>query len=89
MPTLATSKRPAKSSNGLSMARQVRSPYWVRSAAGWLASALIGAAILALPKAVLGEELSEETPMDTIAGRLFWCAEADSRWLRATRCALE
>jgi DNA-binding CsgD family transcriptional regulator len=61
----------------LQVARQVGSPYWVRSAAGWLASVLIRAGALAAAEAVLNEELNEETPRDTIAGRLLWCAAAE------------
>jgi DNA-binding CsgD family transcriptional regulator len=61
----------------LALAQHIGSPYWTRSAAAWLASALIHGGAYADAAAILDRELSEETPLDTIAGRLLWCAAAE------------
>jgi predicted ATPase/DNA-binding CsgD family transcriptional regulator len=61
----------------LEMAREIGSPFWVRSAAAWLASALIEGDTFADAAALLREELGDETPFDTIAGRLLWCAAVE------------
>ncbi len=61
----------------LELAQQIGSPYWMRSAAGWLASALILGGAHVDAAAILDRELSDETPLDTIAGRLLWCAAAE------------
>ena len=57
--------RPDELELALSVARWIGSPYWVRSAAGWLASALIRAGALPPPQPSSGENLTEVTPMDT------------------------
>ena len=62
----------------------------MRSAAGWLASALIRADALVDAAEVLRENLTEETPRDTIAGRLLWCAAAELALARGEpACALD
>lgn len=61
----------------LALARQIESPYWTRSAAGWLAAVLIRAGDPTAAASLLHNELNAETPMDTIAGRLLWCAAAE------------
>jgi DNA-binding CsgD family transcriptional regulator/predicted negative regulator of RcsB-dependent stress response len=61
----------------LEIARHIGSPYWIRSAAGWLASTFVHAGDLARASAVLNAEFGDETPLDTLAGRLLWCAAAE------------
>jgi DNA-binding CsgD family transcriptional regulator len=61
----------------LALAREIGSPYWVRSAAGWLAAALVQAGELDAATLLLRAERDDATPLDTIAGRLLWCAEAE------------
>ena len=80
----------AELEGALELARRLGSPYWVRSAAGWLASALIRADALVDAAEVLRENLTEETPRDTIAGRLLWCAAAELALARGEpACALD
>jgi tetratricopeptide (TPR) repeat protein len=61
----------------LALARQIDSPYWVRSAAGWLVSTLTCAGKLEDAETVLAAELHPDIPWDTIAGRLLWGAKAE------------
>jgi DNA-binding CsgD family transcriptional regulator len=61
----------------LVLARQIDSLYWVRSAAGWLASTLVRSGEIDAAAAVLANDLSDATPMDATAGRQLWCAAAE------------
>ena len=58
-------------------ARQINSPYWSRSATGWLTSILVRGNELDAAVSCLGQELDAETPMNMLAGRLLWCAAAE------------
>jgi len=58
-------------------ARQINSPYWTRSATGWLTSILVRGNELDAAVSFLGQELEAETPMNMLAGRLLWRAAAE------------
>jgi DNA-binding CsgD family transcriptional regulator/tetratricopeptide (TPR) repeat protein len=58
-------------------ARQMDSPYWSRSAIGWLTSILVRGNELDAAVSFLGQELKAETPMNMLAGRLLWSAAAE------------
>ncbi len=62
----------------LESARQIDSPYWVTQR-NWLARLDPGTRQTSstLPSRCLGQELDAETPMNTLAGRLLWCAAAE------------
>ena len=61
----------------LESARQINSPYWIRSATGWLTSILTRGNELDAAVSVLGQELEVETPMNMLAGRLLWRSAAE------------
>jgi DNA-binding CsgD family transcriptional regulator len=63
--------------SALESARQINSLYWSRSATGWLTSILVRGNELDAAVSFLGQELKAETPMNTLAGRLLWCAAAE------------
>jgi len=58
-------------------ARQINSPYWIRSATAWLTSILVRSNDLDAAVSFLGQELGAETPMNMLAGRLLWRAAAE------------
>jgi len=64
----------------LIQAREIGSPYWIRSATGWLASVAVVQGDFAGAAEILKRELDPTTPMTTIAARLLWCAQAEL-WL--------
>ena len=58
-------------------ARQINSPYWIRSATGWLTSILVQGNELDAAVSFLWQELEAATPMNMLAGRLLWRAAAE------------
>jgi tetratricopeptide (TPR) repeat protein len=60
----------------LALAQEIASPYWVRSAAAKLVSALVVGGHLGEAKEVLDEHV-KDAPMDTLASRILWCSAAD------------
>jgi len=61
----------------LASARQINSPYWTRSATGWLTSILVRGNELDAAVSFLGQELEAATSMNMLAGRLLWRAAAE------------
>jgi predicted ATPase len=61
----------------LTLAHDMGSLYWIRSASGWLAASTVRSGDLDAAGAIIDEHLHEETPLDTIACRLLWVAAAE------------
>ena len=61
----------------LALARETNSPYWIGSAAGYLAAAAVAAGRPDVATPVLTNEWSERTLPATLAGRVLWAAAAE------------
>jgi predicted ATPase/transcriptional regulator with XRE-family HTH domain len=61
----------------LEHAQAIKSLYWMRGAAGWLASALARGGMLDAAAAILRDYHRDDVPLDTLSGRLLWTAAAD------------
>jgi non-specific serine/threonine protein kinase len=59
------------------LAEAIGSLYWLRTAAGFLASALVARGQLETAAALLGEVLEPDTPAVTMGERHAWCARAE------------
>ena len=61
----------------VALAREIGSLFWTRIATGYLASALISQDDLGQAELVLNGELDLQTPTQTMAQRLMWCAQVE------------
>jgi DNA-binding CsgD family transcriptional regulator len=61
----------------LDLAREASSPYWERSATGFLTSALVAQGEIGDADGILAETLSPELSMETVARRILWRAAAE------------
>ncbi len=61
----------------LAMAREIGSLFWTRIATGYLASVAVALHDLAQAEAVLHAALTADTPAETMAQRLMWCAAVE------------
>jgi tetratricopeptide (TPR) repeat protein len=61
----------------LALAREIGSLFWTRIATGYLASALISQGDLSRAERVLKAALDHQTPTQTMAQRLMWCAQVE------------
>lgn len=67
----------------LALAHAMDSPFWIRCAAGFLASTCVAGGDLARAEAVLNAVVDPGTPARTAAQRLCWCARAELALARA------
>jgi DNA-binding NarL/FixJ family response regulator len=67
----------AELEQALALARRLDALYWIRTAAGFLASACILDGALDQADALLWEVLEPETPAVTLGERHAWCAQAE------------
>jgi predicted ATPase/DNA-binding CsgD family transcriptional regulator len=61
----------------LALAREIGSLFWTRIATGSLASTIILQGELTLAELILKEALDPQTPAQTMAQRLMWCAQVE------------
>ncbi len=61
----------------MALAREIGSLFWTRIATGYLASALISQGDLSQAERGLNAVLDAQTPAQTMASRLMWCAEVE------------
>jgi predicted ATPase/DNA-binding CsgD family transcriptional regulator len=61
----------------LALAREIGSLFWARIATGYLASVLISQGDLSQAELVLNAALDPQTPAQTMAQRLMWCAQVE------------
>ena len=61
----------------LTLAHEIGSLFWTRIATGYLASALISQGDLSQAERVLSAALDAQTPTQTMAQRLMWCARIE------------
>jgi tetratricopeptide (TPR) repeat protein len=61
----------------LTLAHEIGSLFWTRIATGYLASALISLGELSQAERVLSAALDTQTPTQTMAQRLMWCARIE------------
>jgi DNA-binding CsgD family transcriptional regulator len=61
----------------LALAREIGSLFWTRIATGYLASVTIGSHDLAQAEKLLHAVLSSDTPAETMAQRILWCASVE------------
>ena len=61
----------------LDLAREIGSLFWTRIATGYLASAIILQGDLTRAELVLNAALDPQTPAQTMAQRLMWCAQVE------------
>jgi predicted ATPase/DNA-binding CsgD family transcriptional regulator len=61
----------------LTLAREIGSLFWTRIATGYLASTLISQGDLKQAELVLNGALDPQTPAQTMAQRLMWCAQVE------------
>ena len=61
----------------LTLAHEIGSLFWTRIATGYLASALISQGDLSQAELVLSAALDAQTPTQTMAQRLMWCAQVE------------
>lgn len=74
---LALPQARAQLEQALALARAIGALYWLRTAAGFLASAYLAIGELAAAEALLAEVLGHDTPALTMAQRHAWCARAE------------
>ncbi|MGZ3630660.1 MAG: helix-turn-helix transcriptional regulator, partial [Ktedonobacteraceae bacterium] len=61
----------------LTLAHEIRSLFWTHIATGYLASALISQGDLSQAERILSAALDVQTPTQTMAQRLVWCAQVE------------
>ncbi|MGZ3612060.1 MAG: LuxR C-terminal-related transcriptional regulator, partial [Ktedonobacteraceae bacterium] len=61
----------------LTLAHEIRSLFWTHIATGYLASALISQGDLSQAERILSAALGVQTPTQTMAQRLMWCAQVE------------
>jgi len=61
----------------LTLAHEIGSLFWTRIATGYLASALISQGDISQAERVLSAALDAQTPTQTMAQRLMWCAQVE------------
>jgi tetratricopeptide (TPR) repeat protein len=74
----------------LALAREIGSLFWIRIATGYLASALISQGDLTRAELVLNAAIDPQTPVQTMAQRLMWCAQVELALAQGNpACALD
>src|SRR5207248_10626151 len=74
---LASSQAREHFEQALALAREIGSQFWTCIATGYLASTLIAQEDFSYAELILKVALDPQTPAQTMAQRLMWCAKAE------------